>query len=93
VNFPSSSEQDGDRGERNWEIYEIGATTPYAWSWRYRVAGEIARRGDIMYSTMGEAIDDANAHGMDDPRSRCDIVRADATRVRYKDGASPLEGK
>jgi hypothetical protein len=93
VNFSSSSEQGGDRGERNWEIYEIGAITPYAWSWRYRVAGEIARRGDIMYSTMGEAIDDANAHGMDDPCSRCDIVRADATRVRYKDGTKPLDGK
>jgi hypothetical protein len=77
---------DANRNEVDWEIYEIGALKPFAWSWRHRAAGEIVRQGDIMYSNIREAIADAIAHGMDDPCSRCEIVRMDSSRVRYEDG-------
>jgi hypothetical protein len=82
----SSGEPGGDRIGADWEIYEIGAIRPYAWSWRYRIGGKVARQSDIMYSSIRNAIDDAIAHGMNDPHNRCDIVLADATRIRYTDG-------
>ena len=55
--------------EVSWEIYQIGEPKPYAWSWRCRDAHGIVRRGDVMYSTMEQAIDDAVAHGMRKPPS------------------------
>ena len=93
MNLSSSGEPDGDRTGTDWEIYEIGAAKPYAWSWRYRVGGKVARQGDIMYSNIRNAIDDAIAHGMNDPRNRCDIVLADATRIRYTNGMNLFDQK
>lgn len=80
---------DSPRNEANeatWEIYEIAAAQPFAWSWRYGIAGKILRQGDIMYSDIRAAIEDALAHGMDDSTGRCEIVRADKSRIPYEEG-------
>ena len=80
---------DGPRNEPSevtWEIYEIAAAKPFAWSWRYGISGKILRQGDIMYSDIRAAIEDARAHGMDNPAGRCEIVRADDSRIPYEEG-------
>ena len=56
--------------EATWEIYEIGMPRPYAWSWRCRIADRVVRQSDLMYPTIREAIDDAVAHGMENPTAQ-----------------------
>ena len=76
--------------EIEWEIYEIGAAKPFAWSWRCRMSGRVMRQGDVMYSNILEAVKDAAAHGMNEPQ-RCDIVRMDSTRIPLEDGLRMLQ--
>jgi hypothetical protein len=84
MNAPAQDDQSNPANEGLWEIYEISATKPFAWSWRYRIEDKIVRQGDVMHSTLWDAIDDAIAHGMEDPHPQCVIVRLDKTRISYE---------
>lgn len=69
MNSPIDDNQHANANEVVWDIYEIGAPRPYGWSWRCRIADRIVRRSDIMYSSIHGAIEDAVAHGMQEPAS------------------------